>query len=126
MNALLSNEWIAVGRLENIPVLGARVVHAPGGDIAIFRAGDDRVFALDDRCPHKGGPLSQGMVYGHTVACPLHSWCIELATGCAVSPDQGNTGVHEVRVTDGIVFIKPGHQVLAHPVPLSRAEGTHE
>jgi nitrite reductase (NADH) small subunit len=106
VNAVIDPEWIAVGRLADIPAAGARVVDTPGGAVAVFRAADDRVFALDDRCPHKGGPLSQGIVYGHTVACPLHNWCIELASGRAVAPDQGHTGVHEVRVAEGRVYLK--------------------
>jgi nitrite reductase (NADH) small subunit len=59
-------------------VLGSRVVRTPSGDIAVFRTGDDEVFALDDRCPHKGGPLSQGIVHNKRVTCPLHNFVIEL------------------------------------------------
>jgi len=101
--------WLEVGRLEDIPRLGARVVRTARGDVAVFRANDDHVFALDDRCPHKGGPLSQGIVFGHTVACPLHNWCIELASGCAVVPDEGRTRAHAVKIEDGIVYLQlPG------------------
>jgi len=69
----MHNDWIEVGRLEDIPRLGARVIKRPEGDIAVFRTRDDEVFALLNRCPHKGGPLSEGIVYGRTVACPLHN-----------------------------------------------------
>ncbi len=100
------SEWIEVGPLESIPQLGARVVATDQGDIALFRTGDDQVFALHDACPHEGGPLSQGMVYGTRVACPLHNWSIELSTGEAVSPDEGCAGRHEVRVTNGRVAIR--------------------
>ncbi|SCZ58099.1 nitrite reductase small subunit NirD [Thiohalomonas denitrificans] len=100
------SEWIDVGPLENIPPRGARVVTTDQGDIAVFRTGDDQVFALHDTCPHEGGPLSQGMVYGNRVTCPLHNWSIELATGEAVSPDEGCARRYEVRVTDGIVAIR--------------------
>lgn len=82
-------DWIAVCRLDDIPVQGARVVRAALLDIAVFRTADDRVFALHDRCPHQGGPLSQGIVYGDRVACPLHNWQIALATGSAQAPDEG-------------------------------------
>lgn len=94
--------------LTEIPVLGARVVARPGhpdGDIAVFRTADDRVFAVLDRCPHKGGPLSQGIVYGHRVACPLHGWSIELGNGEAVAPDIGCTRGFGVVVEHGIVFV---------------------
>ena len=106
MNAVMKDNWIEVGSMEEIPLLGSRVVRTGHGDIAVFRSGDDTVFALADRCPHKGGPLSQGIVYGHTVACPLHNWCIELATGCAVAPDQGATQRYPVKVEEGVVYIK--------------------
>ena len=84
--------WSRVCLIAEIPVLGARVIeaaHASGDNVAIFRTADDRVFALRDRCPHKGGPLSQGIVFGESVACPLHGWNIDLASGCAHAPDRG-------------------------------------
>ena len=99
------NEWIRIGSLDDIPRLGARVVRTPGGDIAIFRTEDDRVFAINDRCPHKGGPLSQGIVAGSTVTCPLHGWKIQLDSGEAVAPDVGCAGKYEVKVEDGKVYL---------------------
>lgn len=81
--------WTFVARLGDIPRLGSRVVATARGDIAIFRTADDSVFALDDRCPHKGGPLSQGIVHGHAVTCPLHNWVIDLGSGEAQAPDVG-------------------------------------
>ena len=80
-------QWFDIGALDDIPRLGARVVRTRHGDIAVFRTADDRVFGLDDRCPHRGGPLSQGIVFDGRVACPLHNWCIELSDGKAVAPD---------------------------------------
>jgi nitrite reductase (NADH) small subunit len=97
--------WIAVGRLDDIPRLGARVVRTTKGNIAVFRTADDRVFALDDRCPHKGGPLSQGIVHGGRVTCPLHNWMVELCDGRAVAPDEGCTVTYPVRLEDGVVSI---------------------
>jgi len=106
---LSMSNWLEVGRLDEIPRLGARVVRTARGDVAVFRAADDHVFALDDRCPHKGGPLSQGIVFDHRVACPLHNWCIELNSGCAVAPDEGRTRAHPVKVEGGIVYLQlPG------------------
>ena len=97
--------WLDICSLEEINPLGSRVVAGPKGDIAIFRAADDQVFALDDRCPHKGGPLSQGLIYGKRVACPLHNWQIELESGEAVAPDQGCAHRHPVRVENGRVLL---------------------
>ena len=99
-------EWISIGNLEAIPRFGARVVTVGRDDIALFRTSDDRVFALKDECPHKGGPLSQGIVFGHKVACPLHNWSIDLETGEAVAPDEGCTGHYPVRVEGGKVLLQ--------------------
>lgn len=87
------NRWIEVGRLGDIPRRGARRVTLPDGSppIAVFRTGDDEIFALVDRCPHRGGPLSEGIVQGRAVACPLHGWVIELDSGRAEAPDEGCT-----------------------------------
>ena len=91
-------------RLEDIPKLGARRFRrGDGKTIAIFRTASDRVFALNDQCPHKGGPLSQGIVFGESVACPLHNWCIDLASGTAAAPDEGCVERFPVAVVDGMV-----------------------
>ncbi len=105
LQATETDSWLALGRLEEIPPLGARVVETEGESIAVFRTADDRVFALRNRCPHKGGPLSEGIVFGHRVACPLHNWRIDLESGEAVAPDQGCTRTYPVRVEDGIIFL---------------------
>ncbi|MDO9372356.1 MAG: nitrite reductase small subunit NirD [Gammaproteobacteria bacterium] len=97
--------WIEVGTLNDIPPLGARVVRTVQGDIALFRTTDDHVFALRDACPHKGGPLSQGIVHGTRVTCPLHNWVIELESGSAVAPDQGRTACYPVRVENGVISL---------------------
>ena len=100
------NEWKAICRVEDIPVLGSRRVNRPQGmAVAVFRNDQDRVFALLDRCPHKGGPLSQGIVFGTSVACPLHNWTIGLDTGCARAPDEGSTPRFAVKVVDGTVHL---------------------
>jgi nitrite reductase (NADH) small subunit len=99
--------WHEVGAVADIPERGARRVRTPAGDIAVFRTGDGRIFALLDRCPHKAGPLSQGIVHGHAVACPLHNWVIDLATGHPTGADAGKgcTPVAPVTILDGRVFI---------------------
>jgi nitrite reductase (NADH) small subunit len=100
------NNWIAIARLEEIPRLGARVIKTDSMDLALFRTANDQVFALYDRCPHKGGPLSQGMVHGTSVTCPLHNWKIDLASGEALGSDQGCVKTYEVKVEDGTVYLK--------------------
>ncbi|MDH5518283.1 MAG: nitrite reductase small subunit NirD [Gammaproteobacteria bacterium] len=83
------SDWIEIGTLIDIPKSGARVVRRQEGDIAVFRTAEDKVFALRDKCPHKGGQLSQGIVLGDRVACPLHDWKIGLENGVALAPDSG-------------------------------------
>jgi nitrite reductase (NADH) small subunit len=101
-----TGKWARICRVEDIPKLGARVVKSAAGDIAVFRNAEDEVFALADKCPHKGGPLSQGIVFGRRVACPLHNWNIQLEDGCAVAPDEGCTRRYPVRVEAGEVFLQ--------------------
>ena len=81
--------WFDIGTVDDIPLLGARCVKTPQGRIGVFRTHDDRIFAIEDHCPHKGGPLSQGIVAGDTVTCPLHGWNIQLDSGQACAPDVG-------------------------------------
>lgn len=100
--------WRLVGALDDIPRLGARVVEAPGGDIALFRTADDRVFALHDSCPHKAGKLSQGIVHGDQVTCPLHNWVIGLADGQAQDPDEGCARTIPVRLEGGRILLALG------------------
>lgn len=100
--------WTVVCRVEDIPVLGSRRVARPRGvDVAVFRNAEDQVFALLDRCPHKGGPLSQGIVFGTSVACPLHNWTIALDDGCARAPDEGCTPRFACKVEGGQVLLDP-------------------
>jgi nitrite reductase (NADH) small subunit len=99
------SNWIEIGALKDIPRLGSRVVRTASGDIAVFRTENDEVFALDDRCPHKGGPLSQGIVHNRRVTCPLHNFVIELESGKAVAPDEGCTHSHPAKVENGIVWL---------------------
>ena len=102
----MSHQWKPVCKVADIPVLGARVVkRAVQPDVAIFRNSEDKVFALLDRCPHKGGPLSQGIVFGERVACPLHNWNIQLDSGCAVAPDEGCTQKFSILVEDGTIYL---------------------
>ena len=99
------SNWIEIGALKDIPRLGSRVVRTASGNIAVFRTENDEVFALDDRCPHKGGPLSQGIVHNKRVTCPLHNFVIELESGRAVAPDEGCTHVHSAKVENGMVWL---------------------
>lgn len=96
---------IDIAALADIPREGARVVRTPQGCVAIFRTATDQVFALDDRCPHKGGPLSEGIVHGTQVTCPLHNWVFDMATGQAQGADEGRVATHPVQVRDGRILL---------------------
>lgn len=104
MNAM-TQTWVRVGSLYDIPRRGARCVKNGEMSIAIFRTADDRVFALEDKCPHRNGPLSQGIVHDGCVTCPLHNWVISLETGLAQGADEGQTLSFPVRLEgDDIVL----------------------
>ena len=100
-----AREWVDVGAVEDVPLRGSRIVRAPGGDIALFRPADGAVFALRDKCPHKGGPLSQGIVHGRSVTCPLHNWVIDLESGEAMGADHGCANVIPIDVQDGRILM---------------------
>jgi nitrite reductase (NADH) small subunit len=104
---MMSNNWKNMGPLSNIPVRGARrlCLKHEGKPVALFRTGENEVFALIDECPHKQGPLSEGIVSGRTVACPLHNWVIALEDGNAAAPDVGNAKPLAVRLVDGDIYI---------------------
>ena len=115
-----TNEWTLICQLTDIPLLGSRrVARANGLDVAVFRNSDDEVFALLDRCPHKGGPLSQGIVFGTHVACPLHNWSIGLCDGQASAPDEGCTPKFSVKLDKGAVYLKAA-ELHGHATDLLR------
>ena len=103
------SDKIAIGALEDIRPRAARLVKTDFGCIAIFRTADDQVFALDDRCPHKGGPLSNGIQHGHAVTCPLHNWVIDLNTGAAQGADEGRVRTYPVSVENGRIMLTLVH-----------------
>lgn len=101
----MTQSWLDIGPLDAIPREGARVVRITGGCIAVFRTAADEVFALQDRCPHKAGPLSDGIIHGSHVTCPLHNWVISLETGLAEGPDEGSVPTYPVKVSDGRLLL---------------------
>ncbi|TCT42747.1 nitrite reductase small subunit NirD [Martelella mediterranea] len=101
----MSSDFIAIGHIDDIPQRGARCVNTAFGRIAVFRTAEDEVFAIDDRCPHKGGPLSEGMVHGRAVTCPLHNMVISLESGTAQGADEGEVQTYPVRVENGRLSI---------------------
>lgn len=99
------SNWIEIANLDDIPRLGSRVLETDTLRIAVFRTAGDEVFALKDECPHRKGPLSQGIVHDNTVTCPLHNWKIDLASGSAKGPDEGCTQSFPIKLEDGKVFL---------------------
>ncbi|WP_102223060.1 nitrite reductase small subunit NirD [Acidimangrovimonas sediminis] len=98
-------DWRLIGTVDDIPIQGARCVEAGDTRIAVFRTATDEIFALEDRCPHKKGPLSQGIVHDGCVTCPLHNWVISLSSGTAQGADEGRTATFPVRVTGRDVYL---------------------
>lgn len=109
--------WVDIGHLGDIPVRGSRLVKTESGCIAVFRTAEDRVFAVTDRCPHKGGPLSDGIVHGSAVTCPLHNWIIDLSTGEVQGEDTGSVKTFDVEVQDGRISIDLGLVDIAEGTP---------
>jgi nitrite reductase (NADH) small subunit len=106
MDMQVNHSWTRICDVADIPPLGSRVLERDDGNVAIFRTATDKVFALLDHCPHKGGALSQGIVHGESVTCPLHAWNIDLASGEAKAPDVGCARHFPVRVdADGAVYL---------------------
>ncbi len=103
--SVMAMDWVRVGKLVDIPRQGSRRVKAGSMTIAVFRTADDRVFALEDKCPHKQGPLSQGIVHGDCVTCPLHNWVIALDTGEACGADEGRVVRFPVRLDGNDIFL---------------------
>jgi nitrite reductase (NADH) small subunit len=103
------SEWIEVGHVDDVPLRGSRVIATEQGDIAVFKSADGRIFALWDKCPHKGGPLSQGIVHGTSVTCPLHNWVVGLETGEVKGPDQGCARKVAVQLVEGTILISAAH-----------------
>ena len=97
--------FVDIGSLDDIPAQGARLVKTAQGCVAVFRTADDRVFALEDQCPHKGGPLSEGIVHGTFVTCPLHNWVFDMNTGQAQGADEGMVRTWRVKVQGGRILI---------------------
>jgi nitrite reductase (NADH) small subunit len=100
-----TSQWVNVGRLDDIPVRGARVIKTAAGCIAVFRTAENQAYALDDRCPHKGGQLSQGIVHGTSVTCPLHNWVISLESGVAQGADLGRVRSHPLKIENGKLLL---------------------
>lgn len=101
----MSNDWIDIGEIDAIPRRGGRCVTTPEGRIAVFRTQQDQIYALENRCPHKNGPLSEGIVHGASVTCPLHNWVFDLATGEAMGADVGRVRSYLVRIEDGRILM---------------------
>jgi nitrite reductase (NADH) small subunit len=106
MNAQMKT-WIDIGALEEIPIRGARVIRSPAGCVALLRTWTVEVFAIDDTCPHKKGPLSEGIVHDRAVTCPLHNWVISLETGLVRGPDEGHVRTYGVKVEGGRILLDP-------------------
>ena len=105
--------WVDLGPVTALPERGARCVRVGATAIAVFRTSTGEIFALRDQCPHRGGPLSQGIVHGTRVTCPLHDWVIDLKTGLATGADEGATQTFAIRVAEGRIALELPAELLA-------------
>ncbi len=105
MSSAAEVDWVEVGTLDDIPKLGSRIIKSPDGDFALFRASDDQVFTILNRCPHKQGPLSEGILHGHRVTCPMHNWVIDLESGKATAPDVGCSPTYPIRMEGQQIYL---------------------
>ncbi|MGB3247369.1 MAG: nitrite reductase small subunit NirD [Sulfitobacter sp.] len=99
------SDWINIAALDAVPQRGARLVKTAHGCVAIFRTADDEVYALDNACPHKNGPLAEGIVHGTAVTCPLHNWVISLETGAVQGEDKGQVATYPAKIVDGRIYL---------------------
>lgn len=97
--------WIDIGHIDDIPLRGARIVKTAVGCVAVFRTAEAEVFAASNSCPHKGGPLSEGIVHGKSVTCPLHNWVFSLETGEAQGADEGRIATYPIRLDAGRLLL---------------------
>lgn len=107
MNERLNERyWIWITEVGNIPPREGRAVTVAGRELAIFNLGD-RFVAVDNRCPHKGGPLADGIVSGDTVVCPLHGWRIGLGAGAVERPEGESACVerYPTLVDNGVIVV---------------------
>ena len=100
-----SVQWYDLGPLSDVPLRGARRVVINKQPIGLFRTASNEVYAIEDRCPHHNGPLSDGIVHDNCVTCPLHNWVISLRDGTAQGADNGNVAVYPVQIVDGSLTI---------------------
>ncbi|NQW02139.1 MAG: nitrite reductase small subunit NirD [Rhodospirillales bacterium] len=103
-----TEKWIVVGHLNDIARRGSRCIKGPRFNIALFRTADDQIYAIEDKCPHKQGPLSQGIVHDGAVTCPLHNWVINLRTGQVVGEDEGQVRTLPVKLENGLILLNMG------------------
>ena len=96
--------WYSIARTGSVPLMEGKRVECAGREIALFNLGD-KYLAVDGKCPHKGGPLADGIVAGESVFCPLHNWKISLGTGCALAGGEGRVGTYPVRLVGDVIQV---------------------
>lgn len=106
MNKALETQLVKVAHVDEIPYQVGKEVSVDNIEIAIFRLSSGKFKAVENRCPHKQGPLSEGIVSGEFVFCPLHDWKIDLTSGDVQKPDDGCVQTYSVEVMNNEVFIR--------------------
>jgi nitrite reductase (NADH) small subunit len=114
--SMIERKWTDIGSIDQIPRRGARVIRTQQGCVSVFRTINDSVFALEDRCPHRGGPLSQGIVHGTSVTCPLHNWVLSLEMGEAQGADEGRARTFPLCVAEGRILVDLTVMLARRPI----------
>jgi len=99
------SNWIKIIEIEDVPLMGSRKVVVGDDEIVIFKTKDGSIFAVNNVCPHKQGKLSEGLVHGHMVTCPLHNWDIDLETGIVKDEDNSCTKKYETKIEEGVIYL---------------------
>jgi len=97
--------WQLIADLKDLPKQGAKSYTIGDRSIGIFRTFHNQIFAIHDQCPHKQGPLSEGLIHGKYVTCPLHDWTIDLQSGSCQSPDEGQVACYPLLIDGDEIWI---------------------
>ncbi|MFW7381538.1 MAG: nitrite reductase small subunit NirD [Oligoflexus sp.] len=97
--------WYLIGTIHDIPRQGAQLLQFGDRQLGIFRTYQDEFYAINAQCPHAGGPLTEGLIHGHYVSCPLHDWTINLKTGICQAPDEGQVSCYPLLIDGEDIWI---------------------
>ncbi|SMF29967.1 nitrite reductase small subunit NirD [Pseudobacteriovorax antillogorgiicola] len=102
----MTMKYLKVASLDDIPRQGGRGFLCGAYSIALVRTIDDQLFAIENSCPHRKGPLADGIVHGTKVTCPLHNWVFDLKNGHAEFPDEGQVKCFPIKIEHNDIYVR--------------------